>query len=142
MPGTTTIAQWISGLRTRGSRRPEKRRAANTGAAYEYRQDAAAAASVDSDLDSTSSQASSSSSSSCSPASLSLSSSTASSLRDEPQVVAIQGVDEWALFLALEKEFGLRGFKINQRSDRYEIWAPRDIGEVSGIALYPLHRNT
>ncbi|KZL81698.1 protein kinase-like (pk-like) [Colletotrichum incanum] len=47
-----------------------------------------------------------------------------------PQVIKIQGVDEWALFLELEKNFGLHGFRINQKSDRYEIWAPQDIGEL------------
>ncbi|KAN0108584.1 hypothetical protein V8E51_008326 [Hyaloscypha variabilis] len=44
-----------------------------------------------------------------------------------PQVIADEGMDGWALFLHLKNTFGIDNFKIEQRSDSYRVWAPREI---------------
>jgi hypothetical protein len=47
--------------------------------------------------------------------------------RPEPQVIEDDEMDAWALFLHLKNTFGVGNFKIEQRSDSYRVWAPRDI---------------
>lgn len=55
----------------------------------------------------------------------------------EPQVIAMQGVDEWALFLMLKNSFGVDGFRTEQKSDQYRVWAPRILGQVRISSFAP-----
>jgi len=52
-----------------------------------------------------------------------------SSTNADPQIIPLEGMDQWALFLLLKETFGDDNFRMEQKSDSYNVWAERELSQ-------------